>query len=251
MPNNELIFREPLDFKISNCQVDVFGNWVIHNPETGTRNSLRSCNLSGPISSRLALIVAELVATAAPLSPVNPVVATRACPRPHWRVRLSRRDERALLIGARVAKGNSGNGRPFRRCFVRAASTEHQGLLKQILCSGREVIPLIGLWGAKRVQVRKHQDLAPRWTSISFLSLHSGAQIQRDKEVSIIYLVPRSSPPVRERRFRVTTIGKKASLVAVESDEKHRRVDRAGKVSQTISIDEWSSDAKSHRYIFW
>lgn len=39
-----------------------------------------------------------------------------------------------------------------------ARRPKHRGLLKQILCSGREVIPLIGLGERKRVQVRKHRD---------------------------------------------------------------------------------------------
>lgn len=138
-----------------------------------TRNP-KLASLTQPVRVDL-VAVGLIISLSSSLSPANPAfVATRTCPRAH--VFLDGAKGRSL-IGPRVVKGNSGNGgSPSGETWF-ARRTRHRGLLKQILCSGREVIPLIGLWGARRVQVRKHQDLAPRWTPISLLRLHSRAQI--------------------------------------------------------------------------
>lgn len=57
------------------------------------------------------------------------------------------------LIETRASRIIAEIGVPSGQVLV--ASIVRYGLLKQILCSWREVIPLIGLGGRKRVQVRK------------------------------------------------------------------------------------------------
>lgn len=117
------------------------------------------------------------------------------------------------LIGGRVAKGNSGNGSSFRRGAGRALRAKHHGLLKQILCSGREVIPLIGLGERKGMQVRKYRDLWPQGGRESRSTVCTIVrELGVDKERPVIYLTPSSSSLVRREKLGIATTTEKKIL---------------------------------------
>lgn len=85
-------------------------------------------------------------------------------------------------------------------------------LLKRILCSGREVIPLIGLRagaaGAGAQTPGSSAEVDGEGETRTY-GLHSRAR--RDKETPIIYLEPAEARrrPMRRRQSRVTTMARK------------------------------------------